>query len=81
MIGICIAHIGTHGADSSIVVVLAVVAGVSLVLLSLAIVQRTARGASEMKVKEARSSHIGAESVAQGSTRRRSPFKSAPHTV
>ena len=40
MIGICIAHLSGHGAGSSIIVVLAVVAGVILVLLGLAIVHR-----------------------------------------
>ena len=36
MIGICIAHLTGHGTDSRITVVLAVVAGVILVLLALA---------------------------------------------
>jgi uncharacterized membrane protein (Fun14 family) len=36
MIGICIAHLTGHGTRSSITVVLAVVAGVILVLLALA---------------------------------------------
>jgi sulfite exporter TauE/SafE len=40
MIGICIAHLTGHGTDSSITVVLAVVAGVILVLLALASVHR-----------------------------------------
>jgi hypothetical protein len=42
MIGICIAHLTGHG-NSSITVVLAVVAGVILVLLALASVHRTIR--------------------------------------